>query len=357
MKEKISVAMPTEKKELSVREMRPDISMEKITNRDQIEEAKKIIKAVNTENNVIGAGSRADILNNIVEYDDGGNPRYFCVKKNVRTPIHSEQQHSLDEEAYYQAVAHGLLHQAKDKEKLDLVEVPSVVSYIEDDKDGKYLVMNQINGTNIWRKIVDIYLAERENVRQQVLDFCEKKYQRISLAETVDVEIENALIEIINGGSVEGLADKIIKSATTKPFLTETQRDQIINSINYLNDHGFYHRDLHSKNIMIDNNGKVYFIDYATAIYDDPAHGKGVNIHEDDKTDHLVLGTTIMKFTHKSSAQQQIEAERVFDQDVERGKSMIKRIINTSEITDETLVKILQARSGKVRSYLFNWRR
>jgi serine/threonine protein kinase len=42
--------------------------------------------------------------------------------------------------------------------------------------------------------------------------------------------------------------------------------EQVRNTIELLNSHGFYHRDLHDRNIMIDQNGFAYIIDFGEAV-------------------------------------------------------------------------------------------
>lgn len=214
-----------------------------------IEEAIDVKKELLTSDQKIGFGTVADI------FADKEFKNNFCIKRNTRP--NKIGMNAMEEECRIQAKACAIVKNAKQRNE-DTAQIPEPQSFFK--KNGEeYMMMEIINGKTIYR-------LQLENAARTIgIGFNDKMS---------DIDLFTILKTIIKpkfkrSGEKEDIAylRSIREICTANPFLTEEQSNKIERTIKLLNSEGLYHRDLHNQNIMIDNDGIPYIIDFGTSIY------------------------------------------------------------------------------------------
>ncbi|MDP3899735.1 MAG: phosphotransferase [bacterium] len=266
-------------------------------------DAQRYLKAIEQSAKIIGIGSRADILNDLPEFDNDGNViGHICIKIDVRPSDTSHLQNNLKEEGGVQEHARVVLENARVAGK-NVGHVPDVIVHFETEEDGKkdeYLAMKTVRGKTLWRRIMEAAINESEGLNDHVTEVL-KNERHQTFEQAIDKDLENILLSFYRLNEKE-VANKIVELAKRNPFLKKEQYDQLLNTINELNDSHFFHRDMHSQNIMIGEDEDIYIIDFGTSTYDkdlnsESARHIGEGIDTDPDTSILPAAKLLIKYS------------------------------------------------------------
>ncbi|MFA6551141.1 MAG: phosphotransferase [Patescibacteria group bacterium] len=327
---------------------RETIGREQVNSKFLLEKMAGYVRAVNSESKIIGSGSRAEIKNDLLDFGEKGEAfGIACVKKNVFPYEFSHLQNNLEEEGYLQETARLILDNARN-EKTELAEVPAVIAYIEDDENEAYLAMRAIKGKTLWRLAIEAALEANQKFNEKIQNFIKINNHK-TIDGMLDLELENVLIEL---EGEKDLVKKIIAAAGKNPFLTSKQTDIIRNTINVWNENGFYHRDLHLKNIMLDKQGRIFIIDFGTALYDaqideDSAWEMG----EDRTADKDISVVSVIKDLVKLNAEEQTEKEGGKLKKIITAEDSYLQRLNV-ELTAEGLAAVLSGKHSRFNADL-----
>jgi serine/threonine protein kinase len=159
-------------------------------------------------------------------------------------------------------------------------KVPFVIGYARDDaaaergEASEYVVMETVKGKTL-SHLMFLKLAEKLFERDP------EKYAMLADAdewrEDAVIETLIAHVDELKGYAQDDAAKVIYNSLHGSGLISEDVALQIGSAVRALNNAGFFHRDLHERNIMISDDGRqATIIDFGSAKFD-PAYGqKGV---------------------------------------------------------------------------------
>ncbi len=304
--------------------------------------AEEWVKRVKRENSKIGSGKRADIITGLPRFDEkNAIIGYVCLKENVRTTKTSSLENDLEEEASLQVIARQILEEAKDRK---VAYVPEVVAHIAGAGE-EYLAMQSIKGKTIWRLAMEAALEVESSAIEEVKGHIKTNYS-IPPSKASDKEMENAFVAVMGE---RGALKEILKLARQNPFLTKKQHQKVANTVRVFNENGFWHRDLHTQNIMLDNKGEVVIIDFGTAHYDPLAGRNKLNPYDmgNDfvaaKDDGVITELSpFVKISQEEFKQKRREKDK---RDENSGLEMLKSKLKI-EITEENFERLYDRKNG-----------
>jgi tRNA A-37 threonylcarbamoyl transferase component Bud32 len=296
---------------------------------------------------VDAVGTEADIL--VAKNTPLGS---FCIKKPARTTERSIYNEGIIAESERHFEAYQMVNEAR-KRGVNTAKVPSPLFSIKDkDTGSEWILMEYINGKTLWRVILEELIKTRKEHEM-------KGYKQKHLLEMDDEELSEAVLDIFNiQRSLPPLKQlsSLIGYLKNVKFIKSEFFDALKNTVKLLNENGFYHRDLHPRNIMFTEN-EAWMIDFGYSLYD-PEKKEETPYEESKYGDNLSFSPDngilelIKHFTEISDEQKEIEKQKLAAEEtrevekrinflVKRGKSKINDILKSSleeEYDNETFI-------------------
>lgn len=215
--------------------------------------------------------------------DTKGNVRELLVAKK-RFDNNPDNEYSLHERIW------------KLVQEWDAVQVPKLWWKFSH-KGDNYIVMDFIRWKTLYHKIAEWIIEKKAKEMEASATWkteIEKNiaYQqasnlrnRINSAKS-DSDVEHIFLEWYEYDSKKTDEAFYRERGTVKIFWNdewEKYRDELRDFIKKMHENWFYHRDLHEKNIIFGDDGKIYVIDFGKSIYFDPKKWKPSkkNIYEE----------------------------------------------------------------------------
>lgn len=217
------------------------------------------------------------------------------VKHLARPELLRNYENSLSQEARLQTTAFLILQKARldqqariDKEadpakkewlaKRMPAKVPTVVGYAHDleaaerGEASEYIVMETVKGKTLSHLMF-------QKIAEKLYERDRQKYAMLADAgqwrEDVIMKTLLAHVDELKGYSADDAARVIYNTLHGSGVVSENIALQIGASVAALNRSGFFHRDLHERNVMISDDGtQAWIIDFGSAKYE-PSLGKG----------------------------------------------------------------------------------
>lgn len=130
-----------------------------------------------------------------------------------------------------------------------------------------FLVMDKVPGITLRNHLYQQVLLDQKEILNKTWPGKNQSEQKILLASISEIDLRQ-MIEGLWGQreetELDGLAIEYLRG---KPnILPKEQVEQVAQVIDYLNNQGFYHRDLHLKNLMLGRDGNIYIIDFDRSV-------------------------------------------------------------------------------------------
>jgi len=315
-------------------------SMDKqeVTNQFLLQKVENYIESIEKNSKVIGMGKRAQIINDFPDFNEEGDVvGCVCAKSNVFHHSQSHLQNGLKEEGRLQETARLILDQKRSDEN-EMANIPPVVAYIESDSGKEYLFMKAIKGKTLWRLCVEAAIDFDEELREVVIEKLRNTYNK-KLDQLIDVEVDVILFNIFQDDEV--LEKRVMQAAKNNPFLDSHQYRKMHNTIQALNGSGLYHRDLHLRNIMIDEKNEIFFIDFGTTLYD--PQGSETNPwcmgRDNIAPQDVAIMPSIKSLIKFTDEEKEIRASQEKKKIIRKGNLLLKRF--GVEINEENIGEVL----------------
>jgi serine/threonine protein kinase len=213
----------------------------------------------------IGEGQVGDVYCGRTEDEMDG----FCIKHNARRKSHIEQElgeeKTLAEEMKLQEKAYAILEEARTKGQ-KVARVPKAWAYLTIEGGKEILAMERARGKTLHRILL-------EKAAEKMPESCFLPgYSRQNLVDIPNKDLEIMVFQnfLHTKGNSPETYKILIQSLIDAPFLPTELTIKIRNSIQILNKHRFYHRDLHESNIIIsDDLQEIYIIDFGSSSADE----------------------------------------------------------------------------------------
>lgn len=209
---------------------------------------------------LIGEGQVADVYSGREEDDMQG----FCIKHKARNTAETVLDNSLETEMKIQERAFRILEKERAAGK-SVARVPQPWVYFKTSKGEEILSMDRVPGKTLRRLMLE--RAAQSIPEEDILP----GYRRETLKDALDTDLEGMVNQYLmkeGATTTVELHRALVAHAGNPPFLTKELALQVRNTIQTLNAQGLYHRDIHSKNIMLsDDLSQAYLIDFGRASY------------------------------------------------------------------------------------------
>lgn len=302
---------------------------------EDTEPNEEFLKEFLKEGVVIGTGSEADVYQ-----ADDQKWRHLCVKKVARTSERTPYNPGIVEEMNRQREARNILDQLKeDEEGKPVAKVPAPFIYFTapgKERDQEYILMEFAPGKTLYRMILELFIEEfDEEINRETLDkmddenFASMVATKANLLEMFEIKSELKKMALL----LERLSRK------GKKFLKKEFFDVLQRAVITLNSSGFYHRDLHPRNIMVSEDA-VSLIDFGYSVFDPGKQlsnpyettelGETTSFSSDKGTLSMLEEFVIEEGDNKFIEAEYKIAERFTDQLAKR-RSTIKDVLKAAE--------------------------
>ncbi len=230
-------------------------------------------EATRSNGQCIGSGEIADVFTGL----KGSGEENICLKYVARHPLKATYTNNLETEMRLQTDAFDLL-QKEEKSGTPMAKIPQPVAYLKTDAGGEYLAMERVHGKTLYRILLE-RLAE-----QMPETLFLPGMRREDIPGLSDEDMERMVVwDYLNAQhrTSKELYSLILKRLERDPFLSADVFEKVRNAIGALNTAGFFHRDLHEKNIMLtDDLSDAYLIDFGSS-----SHGEHSSAQEAFETE------------------------------------------------------------------------
>lgn len=270
-----------------------------------------LVKNFQQNGKVVGRGTEADV--SILPFE---RLNHYCLKTVERATGKSIYNPGVICEMDRQFEAFKILQAAEIQNCEETLQVPEPVVVCHDQASGKHsILMEFVRGKTVWRTFLDQVV---ENMSEADLG----AWQKADLCELDDDQLSDRLIQILKldqlGSEVEKM--RALKARVRGPFLDAKVFDKLAKGIKILNSAGFYHRDLHFKNVMIGEEGKVWMIDFGYSINTNKLAEKMENPYLESRLGEEVrfspdegILSFLKEFVVKSEEEKKLERQKKVD--------------------------------------------
>jgi serine/threonine protein kinase len=211
--------------------------------------------------NKIGSGQVADVYSGRDEDGLSG----FCIKHKARNTIETVLDCPLQEEMRLQEQAYRILEKARGQGK-SVARIPQPWAYVKTAEGAEILSMDLVPGKTLRRLLLE--RAAHHMPEQHILP----GYRSENLEAALDDDLEKMVMDnFLNANKKKNTAQlhrELVELAGNPPFLTKELALQVRNTLQTLHAAGFFHRDIHAKNIMIsDDLTQASLIDFGRASF------------------------------------------------------------------------------------------
>lgn len=212
---------------------------------------------------IIGTGSEADIY----QINDP-NPSGFCVKKMVRTSKKTFINPGILEEMDRQREAAMILKKLPTQKGIQARVPRPLLAFNDPNTNADYIVMDFVPGKTIYRMILELIIEEYDEkdlegwTKEKLMDLDDETFSTVvataaNLSKLFEIDSEAEKLPVL----LSRLRSK------GKKFIKREFFEAMENAVSTLNRHGFYHRDLHSRNIMLSED-TIWLIDFGYSVFD-----------------------------------------------------------------------------------------
>ncbi|MDA1060651.1 MAG: phosphotransferase [bacterium] len=270
---------------------------------------------------LVGAGTEADVL-----AFEHGTLRNLCLKSIERSTERSAYSGRITSEFDLHQQAYKILEHCR-KNGLPVAKIPMPIIAL-DDRDGRrqLLLMELVRGKTLWR----IILEEIVNAHDEKDLGWNNKEELLSRGERLGPDLLN-----IFGISpdISGLDQLkvLLRRLKGKKFIKPEFFEAMKNSVRALNTAGFYHRDLHPRNVMLTEDA-IWIIDFGHSKYDpkklegDPYEVSKFGTELSYSRDEGML-PFLEPFVDKTDDQLEEERQVLLDREARKTRRFIERMV------------------------------
>lgn len=207
---------------------------------------------------LVASGTEADVyISNDERFDE------LCVKLEARSTERSIFNEGILSETDRQYEALKILQKTEsDNSDIQLARIPiPIFGFNDAESRQKCILMEYISGKTLWRIFLE-KIIERADESQ--LGGWEKDH----LLAMNDDDLSDIIITIFRLSELKTERDmfkSLLNRLGDERFIPQEMFERLQNTICILNDAGFYHRDLHPKNVMLDEKD-VWLIDFGYSL-------------------------------------------------------------------------------------------
>lgn len=215
-------------------------------------------EAVRSNGQFIGSGEIADVFAGLESSGD----EELCLKFIARSSKKSIYTNNLEREMELQVSAFDILEEERKKGD-KMARTPRPIAYLKTDGGAEYMAMERVRGKTLYRILL-------ERVAQQLPEeFLLPGMRPEDVSRASDEDMEQIVIwNYLKGREKTSreLYAALLERVERAPFLSADIFEKVRNAISALNKKGFFHRDLHEKNIMFSEDlSEAYLIDFGSS--------------------------------------------------------------------------------------------